>query len=79
VRPPLAAARGRIGLADREHLMIVRENLIGRGAPIIELRERKPLAPRAAPELGALGEAGTEREHRLASVSQETWPPRHTF
>ncbi len=33
--------------ADREHLVIFRGNLIGPGSPIIELRERKSLAPRA--------------------------------
>jgi hypothetical protein len=32
--------------ADRQHLVIVRENLMGPGAPTIELRERKSLAPR---------------------------------
>lgn len=32
--------------ADREHLVIWRDNLIGPGPPIIELRDRKTLAPR---------------------------------
>lgn len=36
--------------ADRKHLVIVRENLMGPGPPTIELRERKPPLAMRAPE-----------------------------